>query len=168
MSPLAAFDANLPLQSAPIKPDWITAGKPQARNRILSTASDGSAWTMLWDCSAGSFRWRYTFDETIHFLEGCAHITCRDGVTRRFGPGDMLFCPAGSVAHWRVDDHVKKLAFCHIPAPWALRLPLKILRRLGKSARAGISLLKSQLSDSGLPAPDQDRDSARTPVSRRT
>jgi uncharacterized cupin superfamily protein len=168
MPSLAAFDADQPLGSAPIEPDWITAGNPQARNRVLSTASDGSAWTMLWDCSAGSFRWHYKFDETIHFLEGNALITCRDGLTRRFGAGDMLFCPAGSVAHWHVEDHVKKLAFCHVPAPRLLRLPLKALRYLNKAAGKGLRQLKSQLSDSGLSAREQDADGARASATRRT
>ena len=136
----SAFDADLPLTSAPIEPSWITAGNPQARNRVLSTASDGSAWTMLWDCTPGSFRWHYSFDETIHFLEGDVRITGSDGVTRQFGPGDMVFFPAGAVADWQVVATVKKLAFCHTPAPWALRLPLKLLRRLKKIAAGSVSL----------------------------
>jgi hypothetical protein len=87
---------------------------------------------MLWECTPGSFRWRYSFDETIHFLEGSVTITGNDGVTRQFGPGSMVFFPAGSLADWRIHVRVKKLAFCHMPAPWALRLPLKAARRLGK------------------------------------
>jgi hypothetical protein len=72
------------------------------------------------------------------------------------------------VAQWRVDGYVKKLAFCHVPAPRPLRLPLKILRRLGKAMDAGVALLKSQLSDSGPHLPDQDdRESTRAPASRR-
>ncbi len=135
MPPIAAFDADLPLESAPIDPSWITAGAPQARNRMLARATDGSAWSMLWDCTPGSFRWRYSFDETIHFLEGAVTITGEDGIARQFGPGDMIFFPAGSIAEWRVHSDVRKLAFCHIPAPRLLRLPLKVWRRL--TARAG-------------------------------
>jgi len=130
MPSITAFDADLPLASAPIDPSWITGGRPEARNRVLSRSTDGSSWTMLWDCTPGSFRWRYSFDETIHFLEGSVTITGNDGVARHFGPGGMVFFPAGSVADWRVDVQVRKLAFCHMPAPWALRLPLKAWRRL--------------------------------------
>ncbi len=150
MPSIAAFDANLPLESAPIDPTWITQGKPESRNRVLSVASDGSAWTMLWACTPGSFRWRYSFDETIHFLEGAVTITGSDGVERHFGPGDMIFFPAGSVADWQIDRPVKKLAFCHIPAPWLLRLPLNLLRRLGRLARGAWRLVKPHLSDAGL------------------
>jgi uncharacterized cupin superfamily protein len=130
MPSIVALDAGLPLESAPINPSWITGGKPRARNRVLSRSTDGSSWTMLWDCTPGSFRWRYSFDETIHFLEGSVTITGNDGVARHFGPGGMVFFPAGSVADWRVHAHIKKLAFCHVPAPRALRVPLKAWRRL--------------------------------------
>lgn len=168
--PVAAFDADLPLQSAPIDPSWITAGTPQASNRVLATATDGASWTMLWACTAGSFRWRYRFDETIHFLDGAVSITAEDGVTRHYTAGDMIFFPAGSVADWRIESHVKKLAFCHTPAPSLMRPPLKLLRRLGKLSRAALALLKTQLSDSGLAErAEQDEKSGRgaAPVSRR-
>lgn len=150
MPSIATFDANLPLKSAPIDPGWITEGMPEARNRILSTASDGSAWTMLWACSAGSFRWRYRFDETIHFLEGAVTITGDDGTQRRYGPGDMIFFPAGSVADWRIESHVKKLAFCQVPAPLLLRLPLKAWRRLCALAGTIPQLLRVQFSDTRI------------------
>lgn len=136
MPSIAAFDAAMPLQSAPITPDWITAGAPQARNRMLSVASDGSAWSMLWSCTPGGFRWRYSFDETIHFLEGRVTITEPGGQPRTFGPGDMIFFPAGAVADWRVEETVKKLAFCHVPAPRLLHLPLKIARRFSRRSAA--------------------------------
>lgn len=154
MPPIAAFDADLPLQSAPIEPGWITGGRPDASNRVLASATDGASWTMLWACTAGSFRWRYRFDETIHFLEGAVTITGNDGVTRRFGPGDMVFFPAGSVADWHIESHVKKLAFCHMPAPWPLRPLLKLLRRLSALTRRGLALLKTQLADTGLSEAD--------------
>lgn len=134
MAAIAAFDANLPLQSAPITASWVTAGTPEASNRMLAVASDGSAWSMLWACTPGSFRWHYTFDETIHFLVGRVTITGQDGVATTFGPGDMIFFPAGAVADWQVEETVRKLAFCHVPAPRLLHLPLKIARRLSQSA----------------------------------
>jgi uncharacterized cupin superfamily protein len=144
MPPIAAFDASLPLESAPIEPSWITGGAPQARNRVLARSTDGSSWTMLWDCTPGSFRWRYSFDETIHFLAGSVTITGDDGIARQFGPGDMVFFPAGSVADWRVHVQVKKLAFCHVPAPLALRLPLKAARRIAKLWRVLTGAVKAQ------------------------
>jgi uncharacterized cupin superfamily protein len=155
MTKIASFSADQPLTDAPIEAGWITKGKPEARNRVLCAARDGSAWTMLWECSAGSFAWHYTFDETIHFLEGGARITGPDGITHDFGPGDMAFFPTGTSAHWSVDRHVKKLAFCHLPAPFVLRLPLKITRRLGRLWQTGIRLVGSQISGPAFFEPAQ-------------
>lgn len=150
MPQIASFNTDLPLTSAAIEPAWIIKGSPTARNRVLCAARDGSAWTMLWDCSAGSFEWCYTFDETIHFLEGGARITGSDGITRDYGPGDMVFFPSGASARWNVDSYVKKLAFCHLPAPLVLRLMLKITRRLGNLWRTGTGFVASQISGQAL------------------
>jgi len=135
MARFAATDISQALKSAPIDPSWIEAGTPQARNQVLFLASDKSAWTMLWDCTAGEFRWRYHMDETIHFLDGEVTITLEGGTPRTYGPGDVIFFPAGAVAHWKVDRYIRKLAFCQIPAPRFLRPLLAVARRLGKLSR---------------------------------
>lgn len=169
MPQIASFTTGLPLHDAPIEPAWITEGTPTARNRVLNAARDGSAWTMLWDCSAGSFEWHYTFDETIHFLEGGATITGPDGITRDYGPGDMVFFPTGISARWKVDCYVRKLGFCHQPAPLPLRLLLKIARRLGGSWRAGTRLVTAQISGPALfepSPPDQSTNPQKHPPGR--
>ncbi|HWA69393.1 MAG TPA: cupin domain-containing protein [Rhizomicrobium sp.] len=140
MTRFAVADTAHALKPAPIEPSWIEAGSPMARNCVLFHSSDKTAWTMLWDCSAGEIRWRYSFDETIHFLEGSVIITVEGSAPRRFGPGDVIFFPAGAVAQWKIDTYIRKLAFCQLPTPRPLRLPLRALRRLarilGKTAAA--------------------------------
>lgn len=72
-----------PLKPAPINADWIIEGAPAARNAILSRGEDGSAFTLIWDCAAGLFEWRYGIDETVYILEGSVVVQDETGGTRR-------------------------------------------------------------------------------------
>src|SRR5258707_1077781 len=119
---IIACNTDLGLTSSPIDPSWIIEGAPVARNRVLFHSSDKSAWTMLWDCTAGAFRWTYHFEETVHILDGGVAITDAKGLTQTFKAGDMIFFPAGSVAEWRIESHVRKLAFCQNPVPVPLNI----------------------------------------------
>lgn len=138
MPAIMAFDTGLELSDSPIRPHWVVKGAPQARNRVLFRSTDKSAWTMLWDCTAGEFNWFYQFDEVIHFLDGEVTITLKGGQPQTFGPGDVIFFPAGAVAHWRVDRYIRKLAFCQNPVHPLLNLAVKLVRRL--TAPAGAAL----------------------------
>ena len=120
--PIVFGTTSVELKPAPINPDWIKAGAPIARNALLSSSYDRTACAMVWDCTPGKFVWHYDIDETIHLLEGS--IVLDDGVAplRRFGPGDVVFFPAGAVVNWTVETHVRKLAFFRrqLPKPIAL------------------------------------------------
>lgn len=119
------------LQPAPIRPEWIESGGPVARNAVLSRSADGLATTLIWACTPGVFTWRYHIDETVHLLEGS--VVMEDGVAppRRFGPGDVLFFPAGAAVRWTVETPVRKLAFFrrHLP------MPLGLVTRAGRDAK---------------------------------
>ena len=67
------------LKPAPINADWIIEGAPVARNALLSRSEDGSAFTLIWDCTAGLFEWRYSIDETVYILEGSVIVRGRGG-----------------------------------------------------------------------------------------
>jgi uncharacterized cupin superfamily protein len=128
------------LRPAPIEKSWILAGTPNARNAVIATSKDGQTSTIVWECSAGEFNWFYDFDEAIHILEGEVVIRAADGPARRLGPGDVVFFPIGSSAHWRIDGYVRKIAFCRkaLPRPitWLIRLrsALAGLLRGGRAA----------------------------------
>jgi uncharacterized cupin superfamily protein len=126
---------DLELGSAPIDPSWILSGTPTARNRVLFNSSDTSGWTMLWECTAGEFRWQYRVDEIIHFLEGGVTITDESGVTTTYGPGDVVCFRAGTAATWRIESYVRKLAFCQHQLPAPLGLVMRLWRRAQKTAR---------------------------------
>ncbi|MFE1597995.1 cupin domain-containing protein [Methylobacterium sp. ID0610] len=122
LPPIVYCPTDVSLKSAPINPGWVRAGAPEARNALLARSSDGTASTLLWDCTAGEFEWHYDIDETLYFLDGAAIIGDATNPPRRYAAGDVLFLPKGSVAQWRVESYVKKLAFCHrtLPKPVGL------------------------------------------------
>lgn len=128
-SGILVSSSNVPLQDAPIHPDWILDGDPRARNCVLSKSADGTAVTLIWDCSAGSFNWFYDTDETIHVLEGGAVLTDASG-TREIAAGDVVFFPAGSQAAWRVSHYVRKVAFFRQPVPRSVGLALRAWKRV--------------------------------------
>ncbi|EPR21504.1 cupin, partial [Agrobacterium radiobacter DSM 30147] len=54
---VSASCTDLRLQPAPINPDWIISGNPQARAADHSRSGDRASSTAMWDCTAGEFRW---------------------------------------------------------------------------------------------------------------
>jgi uncharacterized cupin superfamily protein len=117
--------AEVELGPAPIPQHWIIEGTPLARSKRLATSADGAAAVIAWSCTPGRFRWRYTSDEISHVISGEVFVTDEKGDSRRLGPGDMAYFPAGSQSTWHVTQEMKKLAICrqHMPRPlgYALR-----------------------------------------------
>lgn len=132
---------DVPLQPCPINPEWIIEGAPLARNAMLSRSADGGACTLIWDCTAGLFNWRYDIDETVYVLEGSVVVRDDRGVEHRLEPGSTAFFPAGSHAVWRVDSYVRKVAFCRNPVPapvmFAMRAARALARRMGLGEKSG-------------------------------
>ncbi len=79
---VAQASDRMVLKSTPINPDWIISGNPQARTAEISRGNDDAALTAIWDCTAGEFRWRFCWDETVMILEGEVHIIAEDGTER--------------------------------------------------------------------------------------
>ncbi|GAB4528566.1 MAG: hypothetical protein Tsb0019_30500 [Roseibium sp.] len=105
------------LEPAPIRPEWVLEGNPQARCKRLAGLSDYRGDICHWSCTAGRFRWHYGWDEGVMFLEGEVEITDRNGNTYVGKPGVSLFFPAGTVAEWHVPKYIRKIAFNHNPVP---------------------------------------------------
>jgi uncharacterized protein len=130
---------DLALDPDPIYEKWILSGKPVARSKTLVLTPDGASKTVLWDCTSGTFCWYYRQDEAVLFISGDAYLLEENGQERRFAAGDFAFFPAGTVANWRVDSYVRKIAFLHEPM-WRLAVPLltfwnNVIRRLGFSPK---------------------------------
>jgi uncharacterized protein len=102
--------ASADLKPAPISTDWILAGRPEARSKLLARSHDRTSSIVVWECTPGRFDWHYSEDETVVILSGEVFITTERGEERRLGQGDMGFFPAGSSCTWRVTDRIKKVA----------------------------------------------------------
>jgi len=115
---------------SPIRTTWILAGEPVARVALLSSSADGTASTYYWDCTAGRFNWYYSFDETLHILEGSVMLKAPSGNSRLVVAGDTIFFPAGSQAEWTVESYIRKLAFCRTPLPSYVASARDVARRI--------------------------------------
>lgn len=102
---------------APIRPEWILSGAPDAHNQVLVVSEDRALMTIFWRCAAGSFRWHYDEEETIYVLDGGMILTFPDGEVRKVGKGDVVYFAAGTSAVWEVESHVHKVAVFRRPAP---------------------------------------------------
>jgi uncharacterized cupin superfamily protein len=125
-----AAPATVDLLPNPIRPEWILEGRPEARSKSLAHSQDGASSVMAWSCTAGSFNWHYTVDETVHIISGEVFVTNEKNEVCRLGPGDMAFFPAGSRSRWRVPVEVRKLAFCRHSMPLPLGFALRAWNRL--------------------------------------
>ncbi|HJQ56773.1 MAG TPA: cupin domain-containing protein [Vineibacter sp.] len=105
-----------------------------ARCAALSRSADGSAWTDLWDCTAGSFRWHYSVNETIHVIDGGAIVTDRDGTVWDLAPGDVMQFLVGTEALWQVPRYVRKIAFSSEPVRSPLVRLLQSNHRINRLA----------------------------------
>jgi hypothetical protein len=132
---VSAAAAATELGPAPITPEWILSGTPEARNKMLAISADRTAFVMVWECSPGLFNWHYEDDETLVIISGEVFITDKNGQERRMGPGDMGFFPAGSSCTWRITDQVRKVAVVCVPVPSLLALGLRAWIRLLRIAR---------------------------------
>ncbi|TWF53028.1 cupin domain-containing protein [Neorhizobium alkalisoli] len=124
---VAAEPQSLELKPAPINPEWILSGTPQARAGLHSNAPDNCASTCVWDCTAGAFRWYFGWDETVVILEGEVSVTTECGMNRVLQAGDIAYFKGGTWATWNVGSYVRKIAFVRRPFP----TPLAYLYRLG-------------------------------------
>ena len=126
------------LKSCPIHPSWILEGLPEARIAVLSDgSSDGTAFTVMWDCTAGRFNWFYAIDETVYILEGAVTLTLESGATRRLVAGSSYFFARGTQAQWQVDSYIRKVAFCHEPMSAKLFVAKRMYRALKRVVMPG-------------------------------
>lgn len=119
------------MKDAPIEPTWILDGAPVARVADHARSEDDSAHSAVWDCTAGTFRWYFHWDETVVILEGEVHVTAEDGSSYTLRAGDMGYFAARTWSTWHIDDYVKKAAFIRRPFP----SPIAMLYRLRNAMR---------------------------------
>jgi len=121
---------SLELEPEPIPTDWILSGTPQARCKKVVRSRDWTSHIVVWDCTAGKFKWHFSMDEAIIVLSGEAYMINEKGEERHFGAGDLGFFPAGSSCTWRITDHFMKTGVLREPLWRPLGLCLKAWRKL--------------------------------------
>ncbi|MBB4952995.1 putative cupin superfamily protein [Agrobacterium vitis] len=137
--PLVAGHAyGVELLPAPINPDWVVAGDPQARLANHSTSADEASSTAVWDCTAGTFRWYFGWDETVVIQEGEVHVTAEDGSERILRAGDIAYFKGGTWATWRIETYVRKIAFLRKPFPEPLATLYRLRNALRGASRTGL------------------------------
>lgn len=139
---LRTSTASVDMRPAPIDPSWIVEGSPIARVASVSRGADGLSWTDIWDCTAGRFTWHYGIDETVHIIEGGAHVVDANGKQWDLRPGDVVTFQVGTAAHWHVPEYIRKVAFCREVVPRRITALMKIDRKLrgrGKPLAAAVA-----------------------------
>jgi len=110
-----ATPAAVELSPSSIPEEWVLSGSPKARNREVSNSSDRISQIVVWECTAGVFKWHYKKDESVTVISGEAFLIKPDGQEIRFGAGDAGFFPAGTVCTWRVPGPFRKVAVLREP-----------------------------------------------------
>ncbi|MCB1544296.1 MAG: DUF861 domain-containing protein [Methylobacteriaceae bacterium] len=121
---------DVALNDAPIPKDWIVSGEPRARMAELSRSRDGAAVSVVWDCTAGEFDWRFGVDEWVHILEGAVEVRDEQGQWSELAPGSVALFRAGVVSRWRVRTYVRKLAICRVAMPVPMGFALRAFVKL--------------------------------------
>jgi uncharacterized cupin superfamily protein len=127
---IAARGDDVVFKPAPISPDHVLAGDPVARNSVQYVSADKLQITLIWHCTAGSFRWFYDEDETCLILDGGMTLYFDDGTQATCGPGDLVVFPAGTTCVWVIEKEVRKAAFFREPSPQVFALPTRVMRKL--------------------------------------
>ncbi|WP_083638761.1 cupin domain-containing protein [Rhizobium oryziradicis] len=135
---VAAHGYGVELQPAPINPDWVIEGDPQARLANHSQSEDEASSTAVWDCTAGAFRWYFGWDETVVIQEGEVHVTAEDGSERILRAGDIAYFKGGTWATWRVETYVRKIAFLRKPFPEPLATLYRLRNAMRGASRSGL------------------------------
>lgn len=99
---------NIPM---PLPPEWIRAGEPAPEGVVTVRSPDRLQRAGYWHCQTGTFRYLFTYHETIQVLEGEVTVTDQDGSASTLRPGDWAHFPKGKDTVWDVRGPFKKLFF---------------------------------------------------------
>jgi len=138
---LSSDIAETDLEISSIPSAWLLSGQAQTRSRLLGRTQDQLACVVLWECGPANFNWHYRNDEFLIILSGDAFIADKNGGEHHFGPSDVVFFPAGTVATWRVPNHVRKIAILKRsvsqPIAFILKVWIKLLELASPSQDLG-------------------------------
>ena len=108
------------LPDMPIDPAWVLDGRPTAKGTVLLQSADKLVSSGLWSCTAGRFRWVFSWDEFVHVLEGEVTIREEGGTSHTLRAGDFAHFPRGLKTEWHVPNYVRKVFTLRTPEPFVL------------------------------------------------
>lgn len=129
------------LRDAPIPQSWIISGTPRARSGAIAHGADGWASSVVWECTAGSFRWQFGWEETVVILEGSVRVIAQNGEEKILKAGDAAFFAQGTSAVWHIESYLKKVAFTRNRVPAYVRIPLSKLQAVRSDLRNVVGFL---------------------------
>lgn len=109
--------ADAKLDSWPLPQELVLTGSPTASGKVLSKSADGCVVRGIWDCTTGSFRWNWDYDETIVVVAGRVSVALDNGNKIDLNPGDMAFFERGQGSVWTVHEHFRKGFHADSPVP---------------------------------------------------
>ncbi len=89
----------------------ILDGNPQQSGRVDYGSLETPLIAGVWECTKGSFKATYPWNELATILEGSITITFPDGSEHNFGPGDTHFAQKGDTVTWRINSAKVRKSF---------------------------------------------------------
>jgi uncharacterized protein len=131
---------NLENQSIPS--DWVLDGSPETRSKNVVRSHDWMSHSVVWECTAGSFKWHYDKDEVVVVLSGEAFLLRDQGDEQRLGPGDVGYFPAGTSCTWRIPKSIRKVGVLREttwrPIGFCLKVVNKLFRMIGLKGKSAL------------------------------
>ena len=92
-----------------LAPEAESLGGGAQRDAPAFTNDDGTMFVGMWETTPFETEMGpFSVHEMCQILEGEAIITEEDGTEHRFGPGEFLFIPKGTVCSWKCDVPLRK------------------------------------------------------------
>lgn len=134
-SPAALVRGDAELVDDPIDPACVLAGQPRARGLVWAESADGTSSNWVWDCTAGTFRWWFGFDETVSIVKGSVTVQVDGDEPVVLTAGDAAYWPAGRWSTWTIDAYVRKHAVLRLPVPRPMATVVKGVGRRRYAAK---------------------------------
>ncbi len=109
--------ASAPLEPWDLPPGAVVAGTPATSGCVIAQSADGCVVRGLWECTPGSFRWTWTYDETLVVVRGRARVHVDGGPVVELGPGDLACFDRGQSATWETVETLRKAFHALSPEP---------------------------------------------------
>lgn len=108
---------NASLAAWPLPKEIVLTGDPSASGAVLAKSDDGCIVRGIWDCTPGSFRWNWSYDETIVVVSGRATVALDDGRRVELAPGTMACFERGLGSVWTIHTPFRKGFHALSPEP---------------------------------------------------